>query len=248
MSHFTTGVIFQPTPGRSVEEQIERALAPYDENRLMPPYDQPCHCIGHQARAAARALAVERRGTIEQLRAQATEMRAAKTEAEVDAWWAAEIEVRDALEERWARLHPARTEPDPTCGFYSVDHENEALRGQRYEDGSGCGGSGVERSRANPIGFWDWWEIGGRWDGNLYRAGKTAENVNVRPISELLAQEPLYQPFALVLPTGEWVAKARMGWWACTSDELPTAWWAAEVRRLYEAHADCLLCLVDAHC
>lgn len=241
-------MIFQPTSERSVEEEVERALAPYDENRLVPPYNKPCSCVGSRARAAVRALVDERRGTVVELRARHERLKESTPEAELEAWWSEEWEVRQALEERFARLHPARSEPDPTCGFYSVDHENEAVRGQRYEDGSGCGGTGIERTQRNESGYWDWYQIGGRWDRKLYADGEVAENLNVRPVRELLARTPLYQPFALVLPGGEWAAKARMGWWACTNDELPAAWWEAEVRRLYEAHAGCLLALVDCHC
>ena len=249
MSHYTVGVIFQPTPGWSVEQEVERALAPYDERRLVPPYDAPCGCVGRRAREAAAALVDERCGSVEALRAQRAAQEGVVPEAELSTWWEQQWEVRVALQERWARLHPARAEPNSICGFNTESYCEEGGQvGERFKDGSGCGGTGSERTQGNDHGYWDWYEIGGRWDGDLYADGETAEDLNVRPVRALLARVPLYLPLALVLPTGEWVAKARMGWWACTSDELPPAWWEAEFRRHYEAHADCLLCLVDAHC
>lgn len=78
--------------------------------------------------------------------------------------------------------------PDPKCGFYDQEmcdslgrdngdgtytfdvgreYERTVRVGDRYDDGSGCGGTGVNPTTYNPDSKWDWYSIGGRWDGNL---------------------------------------------------------------------------------
>ena len=65
--------------------------------------------------------------------------------------------------------HPMRGKPDPHCGFYRGPRQEwwskDAKPGDRFEDGSGCGGTGKVTSTYNPKSKWDWWRIGGRWDG-----------------------------------------------------------------------------------
>ena len=52
-----------------------------------------------------------------------------------------------------------KDKPDPTCGFDD--------NGKRYVDGSGCAGTGIIRVTYNPEAKWDYWVIGGRWNGWL---------------------------------------------------------------------------------
>lgn len=76
--------------------------------------------------------------------------------------------------------HPMRKKPDPTCGFYSqsmIDGMRKSepgnkkymklKAGDRYDDKSGCGGTGRIVTASNPKGQWDWYEIGGRWTGDF---------------------------------------------------------------------------------
>ena len=76
--------------------------------------------------------------------------------------------------------HPMRKKPDPTCGFYSesmlADMKKKypddkkiqkAKPGDRYSDKSGCAGTGRVTTTYSPKSQWDWYEIGGRWTGEL---------------------------------------------------------------------------------
>ena len=255
ISHFTVGVIVMPEeiwPGQEslqerTEAAVERLLSPYDENLRCPPHEEACHCIGKVARQAARARVETQRGPFSALREQLAEL----PQEEREQRWEEEREVREALTERWARLHPARGEPDLTCGCYTeAGCPAGCPVGQRFEDGSGCGGTGRIQSTDNPRGWWDYWVIGGRWSGALYGADLNSTNDlrrNSQEVRTWLQLAKPFVPFALVLPSGAWLSKARMGWFGCASGEMPQEWWEAEVRKQLEAWEDGTLILVDAH-
>lgn len=87
---------------------------------------------------------------------------------------------RSEFERTEFEKHPERKKPNPGCGFYSEDFikslrkdhpdEKKYLKlkpGDRYEDKSGCGGTGKYLTTYNPKSKWDWHVIGGRWTGAL---------------------------------------------------------------------------------
>lgn len=98
----------------------------------------------------------------------------------LDKKWKTTLNPRLAFEEAAFKKHKDRKKPDPKCGFYSEEflasmrkeHPNDkkyerVKPGDRYEDGSGCGGTGKRLTCANPEGKWDWFGYGGRWTGDL---------------------------------------------------------------------------------
>ena len=108
---------------------------------------------------------------------------------------------------------------------------------------------------------WDWWRIGGRWDGAILSAdiaqarttchGFNFEDANELPrynyaqLKTLLAEEQLFIPFAVLTPDGTWHEKGKMGWWAIVTDEQDN--WHAQVAELYARHADDYGVVVDCH-
>lgn len=192
MSHFLVAVI---TPGDTKPEQVrskvEELLAPYDENTEVAEYDADCHCIGQVARREAAEKTVEKFGTIEVAREQfdrdvrkpyVQQLKdAGKTDAEIademypfndDSYistkWEEFIAPRLKFEQEYFDSHPMKDKPDPTCGFYTGERQDwwgDAKEGDRYDDGSGCGGTGKYKSTYNPKSRWDWWDFGGRWNG-----------------------------------------------------------------------------------
>jgi hypothetical protein len=91
---------------------------------------------------------------------------------------------RNKFEKEQLESHPEKNTPNPTCGFYSGERadwwEDGCNEGDRYPDGSGCGGTGRVMSTYNPKSKWDWYSIGGRWNGYFkpeYNPNKDPENL-----------------------------------------------------------------------
>ncbi len=179
MSHFTTLVLLEDVP-EDIEEAVQERLAPYDENTEVESYEDDCDCIGQIARNEARQKADEACGTIEDLRKSFWKDRTrATTEEERDQEqreWQQHMAEYNQIEQEAFNTHPLKDKPDPTCGFYAGEYWEEQVRlgeleseklGTRYEDGSGCGGTGKYMTTYNPKSKWDWWVIGGRWQGML---------------------------------------------------------------------------------
>jgi hypothetical protein len=176
MSHFVTFVLVkrdEPEPMR----EVERLLAPYNENTEVPEYEDRCHCINRVARNDAEEQACKELGNWDDYRNKFNETLTEK-EKKLDPW---SKEYKKAkINERWKKFtkpivkriekltkeHPLYNKPDPTCGFYEKD-ENGHKAGERYADKSGCGGTGKRRTTYNPKSKWDWYAVGGRWTGIL---------------------------------------------------------------------------------
>ena len=268
MSHFATLVLLRPDRAGSqgeIETGVAESMAPYDENIIVPEYEQDCYCIGIQAKRDAREKAKAQCGPLAELRKVFWKDR---PEGELDEdqskAWDAHLAEYNRVEAEAFKAHPLKDKPDPTCGFYGDGDQ----KGQRYEDGSGCGGTGKERSTYNPLSKWDWWTIGGRWSGALAAAVEGREFLhdpdcpasmqeleqdgNILPVSKLLdGEKSLFAPFAIVTPDGDvlpeqrWREKGNMGWWAIVTDEQ--ADWPEQAVKILAAHQDCIAVLCDLH-
>lgn len=121
-------------------------------------------------------------------------------------------------------------------------------------------------------GHWDWWRIGGRWDGALYPEQEDKHECadfhcgyssyhqqlgrNARPVADLLegTEEWIH---ALVLPSGEWHEGVNV-WehpefpgfdspdYGQLRDRLE-AEWRCQVRRLLVEHNACTAVSTDIH-
>lgn len=184
MSHFVTFVLLdnQPACFSEAEKMAEELLAQYSESLEVEEYDRKCYCIGDVARKEAREAALKACGveSFDEIRedfhknvfpaAQAKflsdnevssldELSDEKCADLREAAWEKHIEKFKKVEKEVFDAHPMKDKPDPGCG---LDKD-----GKRYDDGSGCGGTGIYRSTYNQISKWDWWCIGGRWNGYL---------------------------------------------------------------------------------
>jgi hypothetical protein len=116
-----------------------------------------------------------------------------------------------------------------------------------------CKGTGTSFSTYNPDSKWDWWKIGGRWDGwpnedtrsKDWPAPRYNEHDNVHRIEDLLNMDLPYVPFAIVTPDGAWHEKGKMGWFGMVSDEKDT--WTEECMNILRKYADHLIVIVDCH-
>jgi len=233
MSHFLLGVII-PEDLSDVESYLEMTLEPYDENTEVAPYQRPCRCGERQARRQADAIAAEETGlTWDTLR----QSFAQKPEAEQTpkAWERHTKRLREAEARELARLPKT---PQADCDY--------------------CHGSGTYTSTYNPKSKWDWWQIGGRWDGVL--AGTPAENedgLNFGPNPERLGNnlvrvEDLTRermPFAFVLPDGTWLQQGEMGGWGIVhrEDISPEMWETKTLDALKARYGGLRVVAVDCH-
>lgn len=238
MSHFPTLVIFPNTEpftrehiatvlpnaetlvALAVEAAIAKLLAPYDESVQVEEYERPCYCIGFAARHDALAEAIRECGTIDDLRGRFQRI-PEEREEQTQQRWKAFIAPFIAVQQRVLGEHPQKDAPDPACGQ--------------------CNGKGGYASSYNPRSKWDFYTVGGRWDGWL--GGKHGE-ANMVPI-EWLLEDDAPVPFAIVTPDGEWHQKADMHWWGITSNE--DARWPAGVKELLSHYADHYGVCVDCH-
>lgn len=99
----------------------------------------------------------------------------------------------------------------------------------------------------NPQGHWDWYEIGGRWDGQLNNtAGRKAEKYNG---SNHLRIRDLRRPestYSYVTKDGEWVSKEVWNGW--DFDSLTQEVWDKKMAEwLLSAPGEDWIVLVDYH-
>jgi hypothetical protein len=143
--------------------------------------------------------------------------------------------------------------------YYRVRTAAECL--PHLRDWTGCPG-GLDKhglyylSRYNPDSRWDWYVIGGRWNGVI--AGKPRDDDQggfnfaneFHQLSENVAtvkDAAVTECFAFVLPDEKWLAAGDMGWWGMVSNEASEDKWNAALQELAAKYADHLIVGVDCH-
>jgi hypothetical protein len=262
MSHYLALVLIKDEPAEPeqllvqparVTEHLDRLLAPYDENTEVAPYEETCSCVGREAQLAGREHADRVVGSFDDKR---TEFRATvvpqlgerlglapdqpPTDRQANEAWAAFIEdfraAHEVAELAAARAHPMFERPAPNCDE--------------------CSGGGTRLSTYNPKSKWDWWVIGGRWDGIVvHGAPREGENSreseeqldhNAARVSEL-KESILEYVHAIITPDGAWHEQGRMGWWGMVMDEKPENVWRNEAATILLTHRGALAVGCDLH-
>lgn len=107
---------------------------------------------------------------------------------------------------------------------------------------------------ANPQGRWDWYVIGGRFDGYIVGTGSDNDAYVDRPDENTLLAARLVEaehlrghlPYALLTPHGEWfegeTVMTKPG-----DSRRDNATWYEQVREILNGHLDCRVVCVDAH-
>ncbi len=100
-------------------------------------------------------------------------------------------------------------------------------------------------STYNPDSKWDWYAIGGRWDGWINDRDTSAESIsdNIAPIEQAIARDKI--PHAIITPDGQWHERGQMGWWANLLTENEN--WDPESKDLLGRYPGYRLVIVDAH-
>ena len=106
-------------------------------------------------------------------------------------------------------------------------------------------------STYNPDSKWDWYSIGGRWNGFLHckNADPGFEETNEAYIHELDMDYLLeHIPFCFVTEDGQWMEKGEIGWWCSVSNEKSEETWKQQfVDYVKSLDANCLVTVVDFH-
>lgn len=255
MSHTCIGVIV-PQDTDDIDEYLERIMAPYDEGLKVEPYTEKCYCVGHAAEGVGQRAADLEHGDIESRRVMFHALpeylnHPGKSEfgnEDIEAMW-------QQFNKDWqsdykytkfmvAQMQPNYQQPNPNC--------------------DSCHGTGEYETTYNPKSTWDWWVIGGRWDGEM--AGierKSKDNGfnfgdehhqrqnNSVPVAELADRAEagdVFQFYAIVTPDGKWNQRGKMGWWGMSSDEMPKEAWRQMCFDFYRKYAEGYDCLsLDVH-
>lgn len=240
MSHFVTLVILpEGTALDDVPAAVENLMAPYDETRRYEPYQRPCWCIGLKARREVQEE-VEKAYPAEELRSAFAEL---PDEERTQERWLAMNRPRVAMSEQRFEAHPLKEMPSEKC--------------------ADCEGTGVYVCADNPHGKWDWYEIGGRWDGWIHgpeseHAAHTHHRLNpdaprddlrnnTRLVRDIPIAESHYVPFALLTPDGEWHQAGIMHTWAIVTDAISPGVWHGQVKAILTRYPEHLAVAVDCH-
>lgn len=237
MSHFTVGVILDIRIPANYHDQIENLMEPFSEHIDVPEYNKTCWCIENNAYKRRNKGVEKVYGKWEMFRLKYDEI--PESERPV---WSEYVAPYLELEKELYEQALDEVAPDEDC-----------------ED---CGGSGIRQTAYNPNSKWDWYVVGGRWDGYLTQNRQYSENGfnfgekhhqidnNTVSVSDYLARQNTedFGLFAYVTPTGEWVERGEMGWWAVVSNEKDGSDWHQEQINLLERYNDGNYIIVGLDC
>lgn len=116
----------------------------------------------------------------------------------------------------------------------------------------------------NPDSKWDWWQLGGRWNGFLTQPLFVGESVNNKKDKHIVFQENMitiqqhkriisekfdkYALYGLVDIKGDWYERAVMGWWGFTRDEKNEDDWQNIYKNILDNHDESdYIVLIDCH-
>lgn len=232
MSHFFTVVLVPASAlSQDIEAKVSELLAPFDEEIEVPEYQRECWCLSSVARHHARTVAEAKVGKLGDFRKRYWELPDPKPE------WMEFIKEYLTCEEEAEKAHPLYGKPNPEC--------------------SECHGTGTYPSTYNPRSKWDWWRIGGRWDGEIqgnrrddgeggFNFGDDHKQLrhNIALVSDL---KPDFSCFAILTPEGEWIERGAMGWWGVVSGEKDAEVWQEQIRTVFAKYRDCIAVGCDLH-
>lgn len=110
-------------------------------------------------------------------------------------------------------------------------------------------------SHYNPDSRWDWYVIGGRWDGFLILKELDEEGEHIKTneayINEIdwdLMVKENNIPFCFIDVFGEWHERGEMGWFTSVKNEKDIDVWKQHfLDYIKELEDDCLVTVVDFH-
>lgn len=263
MSHFAVVVLLPRLQAAEINAEIDRLLEPYSENLDVPEYPKACYCVSHDAKMHGRKMAEKLVGSWNEQRdlfnaTQAGKALQARLRA---AHEASDWDLHDTVaEEAQKQFRAFKAEFDQSWETTKRDYtENHPQYGKADPECEDCDGTGTYLSSYNPDSKWDWYRVGGRFDGlmtnnpqeseggfNFASKHETLANNSV-PVQELIDSAEPFIPYALVTPEGEWIERGEMGWWGMSSGDKDKAVWDAQVIAIYQKFSSLDAVLLDCH-
>lgn len=228
MSHFTVYVIV-PKKTKPSEKYLEKVLEPFDENKEVPKYKLKCECSTYAMNDHIRAAADKKLGSFQDMREAYWNLPKAK---QTEKKWKALIKPYEAFMKKEEKRLANKFKPDKKC--------------------SECKGTGTRTTTYNPKSKWDWYSIGGRWDGVIKDSPTEHDGFgsdgpiekNVEKAGKIKAKN---YPFAIVTPEGEWVESGTMGWFAMVANKKSEKSWTSICQTIFKKYKDCDVIGVDCH-
>lgn len=114
------------------------------------------------------------------------------------------------------------------CGYDLVDHEGNIL------------------STYNQMCFWDYYCVGGRWDGVLTEPGATCKN-SISVVSFMKLDRQKRTCSHLVDQHGVLYQDREMGWFGSSSQVIDNKLWSTTVKRILRGASDDFIVSLDCH-
>lgn len=214
-------------------------LDKWNENSYVEPYEVECDCVGFTARDDAIRNAFQAFGQTEDHQRlmffDREDIKTMNDEERRNAYLDHMREYHEA-EIKLFNEHSLKFKPDPDC--------------------SECKGTGIKTTDYNPIGKWDWFEAGGRWDEETTTIPPMFHHFTVK-ISGLIERDGKigditkvqYCPYALITPEQEWITRRNdtVSYYDYKNYEKPQAEWQALFLETIKKYSDYYGVLVDIH-
>lgn len=102
----------------------------------------------------------------------------------------------------------------------------------------------------NPKSKWDWYEVGGRWDGGIPM--KTNIKLEIKSCNECkvsqIDMDKISPPYAYIDTNGNWYERGKMGWFGISTNDKDEKSWDDEFKKFIKNQKkSTILTLVDCH-
>ena len=102
----------------------------------------------------------------------------------------------------------------------------------------------------NPKSKWDWYEVGGRWDGGIPM--KTNIKLEIKSCNECMVSQidmdKISPPYAYVDTNGIWNERGETGWFGISSNDKDEKSWDDEFKKfINNQKKSTIVTLVDCH-
>ena len=102
----------------------------------------------------------------------------------------------------------------------------------------------------NPKSKWDWYEVGGRWDGGIPM--KTNIKLEIKSCNECkvsqIDMDKISPPYAYIDTNGNWNERGKMGWFGISTNDKDEKSWDDEFKKfINNQKKSTIVTLVDCH-
>lgn len=221
------------------EQDIENLLEPFSEHLEVEEYKTECWCVGQAAAAAVsespspELYAVKHRcaALSDEIRVLAQRQNKTEDEAETEALGKQRQELVEKRQEMFAQESVLR----------KGQMASHPLWGKPLPDCEECHGTGVTLATHNPRGRWDFWVVGGRWNGFF---GEGRNTVSTETAIKMIQSDEVCTPYAIV-DGDEWTDLESLA--ALTGKGMTPEEQRKETIRILSGAPDMTVTIVDYH-